>query len=81
MSESEIAARLVEALNAAADRETGARTALVSVEITMLTRADAGRSAATLTRKTKTLVFMGAEFVSAAGERIASAASVHKVLG
>jgi hypothetical protein len=81
MTDSAIVARLINALEAAADREAGAETALVSVTIDMLARADAGQIAAHLTRKTKTLVFMGAEFRTEAGALIATAASVHKVLG
>ena len=81
MSDSAIAARLINALEAAADREAGAKTALVSVTIDMLARADTGAIETTLVRKTRTLVFMSAEFVSDAGARIANAASVHKVMG
>ena len=81
MSDSAIAARLINALEAAADREAGAKTALVSVTIDMLARADTGAIETTLVRKTRTLVFMSADFVSDAGARIANAASVHKVMG
>lgn len=80
MKDRKIAARLIDALDAAAKRECGANTALVSVEITMLTRAGAGHIEARLTRKTRTLAFLSAEITSDAGERIASAASVHKLL-
>lgn len=80
MTDSAIAARLINALEAAADREAGAKTALVSVTIDMLARADAGTIETKLVRKTRTLAFMSAEFVSDAGERIANAASVHKVV-
>jgi hypothetical protein len=79
MTDSAIAARILNALEAAADREAGQKTALVSVTIDMLTRADAGRVEVSVTRKTKSLVFMGAEFVSDAGARIATASSVHKL--
>ena len=81
MNEAEIASALVAALGVAADRAAGARTGLVSVEISMLAPARAGEVKAEITRKTRTLVFMGADFTTDAGERIASAASVHKVLG
>lgn len=80
MTDSAIAARLINALEAAADREAGAKTALVSVSIEMLTRADAGSVETRVQRKTRTLVFMSAEFTSDAGARIANASSVHKVL-
>ncbi len=81
MTDSAIAARIVNALEAAADREAGAQTALVSVNIDMLARADAGAIETALVRKTRTLVFMNAEFKTDAGDRIANATSVHKVLG
>jgi hypothetical protein len=81
MTDSAIAARIVNALEAAADREAGAQTALVSVTLDMLARADAGAIETTLVRKTRTLVFMNAEFRTDAGERIVTASSVHKVLG
>ena len=80
MTDSAIAARLINALEAAADRETGGKTALVSVTIDMLARADTGTIETKLVRKTRTLVFMSAEFMSDAGQRIANAASVHKVV-
>jgi hypothetical protein len=78
MTDSAIAARLINALEAAADREAGQKTALVSVTIDMLKRADAGSVSVSVTRKTKSLVFMGAEFRTDAGELIATANSVHK---
>ncbi len=80
MTISAIAARVVNALESAADREAGGKTALVSVTIDMLTQTDAGAVEVRLTRKTKTLVFLNAEFVNERGSRIATAASVHKVL-
>jgi hypothetical protein len=79
VTDSAIAARMLNALEAAADREAGQKTALVSVTIDMLKRADAGSVNVSVTRKTKSLVFMGAEFVTDAGERIATASSVHKL--
>jgi hypothetical protein len=79
MTDSAIAARLINALEAAADREAGQKTALVSVTIDMLKRADAGNVSVSVTRKTKSLVFMGAEFTTDAGARIATANSVHKL--
>ncbi len=76
MKDAEIAARLIEALNAAA----GADAALVSVEITMLAAGEAARVETHVTRKTRTLAFMSAECWGASGERVATAASVHKVV-
>jgi len=81
VTDSAIAARLLNALESAADREAATKTALVSVTIDMLARADAGAIETKVVRKTRTLVFMSAEFVSDAGARIANATSVHKVLG
>ncbi|QGZ94263.1 hypothetical protein [Terricaulis silvestris] len=81
MTDSAIAARLVNAIEGAADREAGAKTSLVSVTIDMLANADAGTIETHLTRKTRTLVFMSAEFKTDAGQRIANVSSVHKVLG
>jgi hypothetical protein len=80
MTDSAIAARLINALEAAADREAAAQTALVSVNIDMLPRPDAAAIETALVRKTRTLVFMSAEFRTDSGERIAAASSVHKVL-
>jgi hypothetical protein len=80
MTNAELAARLTEALEAAAAREAGVKTALVSVEITLAAPAAAGEVTTTLARKTRTLLFMSAELTSEAGVRIATAASVHKLL-
>jgi len=79
MTASAIAARLVNALETAADREAGAKTQLVSVEIAWLAAADAGAIDVALARKTRTLVFLSAVFANDAGKRIATASSVHKV--
>jgi hypothetical protein len=79
MTDSAIAARIINALEAAADREAGAKTALVSVNIEMLTPADAGSIETQIVRKTRTLVFMSAEFANDSGTRIATASSVHKL--
>jgi hypothetical protein len=79
LTDAAIAVRIVNALTAAADREAGAKTALVSVTIDMLARADAGVVEIGLTRKTRTLIFLHADFKSDAGALIASASSVHKL--
>ena len=80
MTDTAIAARIINALEAAADREAGAKTALVSVSIDMLTAADAGAVEPRLLRKTRTLVFMAADFTGEGGTKIANANSVHKVV-
>lgn len=79
MTDSAIAVRIINALEAAADREAGVKTALVSVGIEMLARADAGSVEVSLTRKTRTLIFQRADFKTDAGALIASASSVHKL--
>jgi hypothetical protein len=81
VTDSAIAVRIVNALESAADREAGAKTSLVSVTIEMLARADAGAIAVTLTRKTRTLIFLRADFKAENGALIASASSVHKLSG
>lgn len=75
MSDAEIAARLIEALNDAA----GADAALVSVEITMLAAGEVARVEAHATRKTRTLAFLSAECWNVGGERVATATSVHRI--
>lgn len=80
MTDAQLAALLVDALNTAATREAGAETALVSVNFDMLAPAASGAIEVVLQRKTRTLVFMKAEARNAAGEPIAAASSVHKVL-
>lgn len=79
MSESDIAARMVDALVTTATREAGGAIALVSVTIDVVGSGEAGSIEATLVRKTRTLLFMSAELRTEAGERVATASSVHKV--
>ena len=79
MTDSAIAVRIINALESTADREAGVKTALVSVSIEMLARADAGSVEVSLTRKTRTLIFLRADFKTDAGALIASASSVHKL--
>lgn len=79
MTDGEIAKRLVDALTAEADRESGARTGLVSVVVERLSPQAPDRLQIKLERKTKTLIFLRAEYFSG-DVRAAIAASVHKVL-
>lgn len=79
MSAASIAARLVDALEAHAAQEAGAPCVLVSVNIELLGAPAAGTATVTLERKTRTLIFLSAAFVSESGEPLARAASVHKV--
>jgi hypothetical protein len=81
VTDSAIAVRIINALEAAADREAGAKTALVSVTIEMLGPADTGSIEVSLTRKTRTLVFLTADFSNESGGRVAIASSVHKIEG
>ena len=80
MTDAQLAALLVDALNAAASREAGAETALVSVNIDVLAPAANGAIEVAVERKTRTLVFMKGEARNTAGELIAVVSSVHKVL-
>lgn len=79
MSEGHVAAALVTALGAHADQVMGDATSLVSITIDVLGPAAPGDATTTLTRKTRTLVFLSAEFVTDTGARVATASSVHKV--
>lgn len=79
MTNSAIAARIINALEAAAAREAETDATMVSVTIEMLARADAGMIDVRLVRKTRTLVFLSAEFVADGGARIAAASAVFKV--
>lgn len=80
MSDAEIAAQLIDALTVAANREAGAPTALVSATIDIVAPSDTGVTSASLTRKTKTLIFMSADFLSEGGTHIATANSVHRLM-
>jgi hypothetical protein len=76
MMDSEIAARLTEALVAAA----GESAELISAEITIVARREiSGDVHVSTDRKTKTLLFLSAEAHAADGERVARATSVHKL--
>jgi hypothetical protein len=81
MTDSAIAVRIINALESAANSEAGAKTGLVSVNIEMLAPADAGAVDVKTQRKTRTLVFLHADFRAESGAHIASASSVHKILG
>ena len=80
MTQSAIAAKMIDAINAAADREAGAATGLVSVTIDVLGAASDAAVDVKLVRKTRTLVFMRAEALSDTSVRLMTASSVHKVL-
>jgi hypothetical protein len=78
MSHAALAARIVEALEAAAAREaTGA--ALVSVALEVLRSAEPAAVETQLARKTRTLMFLTAEAMSAQGEHIATSSAVFKL--
>jgi hypothetical protein len=81
MTDSAIAARIINALEITANREAGAKTGLVSVSIEMLAPADTGAVEVSTERKTRTLLFLRADFRTDSGTRVASASSIHKILG
>jgi acyl-coenzyme A thioesterase PaaI-like protein len=81
MNDAAIAAALIDALSIAAARETAATSTLVSATIEMLAPPAEGKVETSVTRKTRTLIFMSAELRDARGERIATASSVHKLPG
>lgn len=80
MSEATIASRLIEAAIACAAEAAEARAPLVSISLEFLGEGDAASVATTITRKTRTLVFVHAEATSPDGARLVTADSVHKVL-
>lgn len=80
MSDATIASRLIEAAISCAAEAANARAPLVSVSMEFLSAGDAASVAATITRKTRTLVFVHAEATGADGARLVTADSVHKVL-
>jgi hypothetical protein len=76
MTDSEIAARLTEALVASA----GDGAELVSAEITIVARREiSGEVRVSTDRKTKSLLFLSAQAHDASGARVAMATSVHKL--
>ena len=79
MSASEIAARLVAALEAAAEREAGAKAPLVSTTVDILTQGSGDTIETEVLRRTRTLLFLRADLKTAAGAPIATANSVHKL--
>jgi len=79
MSGADIARTLVEALERAVAAEAGARAALVSASVSVLSDNPPARVETTITRRTKTLIFAHAQAASASGEAVAEASSVHRV--
>ena len=79
MSDADIAGQIVIALERAAAQAAARATELVSVNVEMLARAPVASVKAEVSRKTRSLVFVGADAFAADGERIASATSVHKI--
>lgn len=79
MSDAAIAAHIVEALSERARTETEDKASLVTVGIEMLAAATDGRTEVSVARRTRTLLFLSAEFRDNAGARIATASSVHKI--
>ena len=81
MSDAQMAAQIIDALEAGANNAAGAKTALVSVNIEMLAPGGDGAADVSIARKTRTLVFLHADFRNPQGAPIAIASSVHKILG
>jgi len=79
MNAAAIAAALTEALEAAAAKEAGAPCVLVSLNFNLIGAPAPGQARASVARKTRTLVFMHADFIGPDGAAIASAASVHRL--
>jgi hypothetical protein len=79
VSESAIAAALVEAIAAAAREQAGADTVLASFSLEILAPGAPARAAARIERKTRTLVFASADAFDAEGARIAAASAVHRI--
>lgn len=80
MSAAEVTAALIKALEGAAAREAGGPCTLASVNVEMLAAPATGQARVKIERKTRTMMFLSAEYLTEAGERIATAASVHKVI-
>lgn len=81
MTPAEIAAALTQALDAAAAREAGAGASLASFNLQILAPGAPGQARVSVMRRTRTLLFLNAEYLDGAGARIAEAASVHKIAG
>lgn len=73
---------MTEHLEAAAAEEAAPGNAiLVSVHLDFLSQTDIGTIRVAVTRRTKTLLFLRAEYADETGARLAAASSVHKILG
>ena len=79
MSNAEIARLMIARLEALAAETAGAGASLVSVAMEKLRDGEVTRVEAKVERKTRTLLFLSAEAFTAAGARIATATSVHRV--
>lgn len=74
-----LAALLTDALDAAASEAAGKPALLATIAIEVLRPEGLGNVTASVTRKTRTLVFAEAELHAENGERLALATSVHKI--
>ncbi|GAN00421.1 hypothetical protein U91I_04087 [alpha proteobacterium U9-1i] len=79
MSEAAAASEIVSALARAARVAAEAAAPLVSIEIAWLAAGDVARVETRVVRKTRTLLFMGADAFGADGAHVASGSSVHRV--
>jgi len=81
MSGADISTALIAAVKACANEAAGAEAPMVSITMEFVhDTASAISVAASVTRKTRTLVFIAAE-ARADGALVATAASVHKIRG
>lgn len=78
-NEADVAARMVAALTETARREGAA--ALVSFSMEIVAPLADGQARVEVSRKTRTLLFLRADYVGSDGARIATASSVHAVKG
>ena len=78
MSDADLSAQMLAALKACANESAGADAPLVSVTMEFIRDEDRAEVSASVTRKTRTLVFVAAE--ARTGDAIvATASSVHKI--
>ena len=80
MSGADLAARLVRHLEDLAAREAESRAELISVTITYAQSGEAGAIAASVARKTRTMLFLTVEARDGDGAVLARADSVHRLL-
>jgi hypothetical protein len=78
MSGGDLSAQILVALKACANESAGADAPLVSVTMEFMRDKDRAEVSASVTRKTRTLIFVAAE-ARTGGAIVATASSVHKI--